>query len=181
MKCITKSECSEWLQQHGIVENPYGSRKKFSDKYLQFTTPDSAYSSMHLMRCLIGNHSRYDGDLEFFEGLLGEFEGALLVIEDWEAYPPDMMGIFTSLRHGHNDQRPLIDAPCHLFDVNEDAELVGQCSLILMYGWTAYLYLASDKATLLFWEGELVDFWTRDASIYREVKSIIQKLELRLT
>ncbi|TAL30015.1 MAG: hypothetical protein EPN97_13005 [Alphaproteobacteria bacterium] len=181
MKCLTKSECSDWLHQHSIVEEPYGSGKKISGSYLQFTAPDSAQASMHLMRCLIGNHSRHEGDLECFDGILGKFEGALLLLNDWQTYPPDMYSIVMSLRHSHEEQRSLVDAPGHLFDANEDADLIGQCNLILMYNWTAYLYLASAKATFLFWEGELIDFWTHDMEIYQKVKSLIQELKLRLT
>jgi hypothetical protein len=58
---------------------------------------------------------------------------------------------------------------------------IAHCYLAVMFGWTAYLYLPSKAATVLFWEGELVDFWSADEQLIQAVRATIQTYELRIT
>jgi hypothetical protein len=80
-------------------------------------------------------------------------------------YQPDEMALFDSLRRGHGEHRALIDAPGHLFPAAEQAEAVAHCYLAVIFGWSAYLYLPSGAATVLFWEGDLVDFSSDDENL----------------
>lgn len=181
MKCLTAIECSNWLDLHGIVEAPYQATRKSSARYFQFRSPTESRVAMNLVRRLIGNQGESVNELGRFEGALGKFEGGLIAFKDWETYPPDMLRLITSIRQSHGEQRWLIDAPGHLFEAEEDADVISQCYLIIMFGWTAYLYLASKKAILLFWEGDLVDFWSPDEALFEEVKSLIKEEKLHIT
>ena len=151
MRCLTKEECSEWLRQHNILESPYRN-KETTDAYFQFKSPKASNEQMYLMRRLIGHRPKEDNGQEI-GSILGEFEGALLVFLDWSCYSTDEMTLMTTLRSAHGEKRWLINAPGHLFSKDEDADLIGQSYLTLMFGWTAYLYLASKKLLCFFGKG----------------------------
>ena len=169
MKCFTENECSEWLRERAIVEKPYSRNKSEEnrDYYFQFEPP---VKTRHLVA--------------FTQNLFlafGEFPGALLVFNDWNTYPPNAMAVIDSLRRGHGDLRPLIEAPGHWFAASEQAEAIGHSYLAVTFGWSAYLYLATGKATVLFWEGDLVDFWSADRTLVESVGTLIQNYGLRRT
>jgi hypothetical protein len=166
MKCFTPSECSEWLRKLEIVEAPYSLDNSAEAYAFQFEPPSKPGRLTAFMRAL------FDA--------FGEFPGALLVFDDWSLYHPDEMAIIESLRRGHGEHRHLIDAPGHLFTSVEVAEAIGHCYLALMYGWSAYLYILSGAATVLFWEGDLVDIWSADEKVRHPVRAVIQTYELRL-
>jgi hypothetical protein len=180
MKCLTVTECSDWLSRHGIAEEPYGRKSKSLDHCFQFEPPTDAAGIMSLVRCLIGNQGKLSNEWEEFGGILGKFEGGLIIFEDWETYPPDMICLITSIRQAHGEKRGLSDAPGHLFEGDEDADVISQCYLIIMFGWTAYLCLALKRATLLFWEGDLIDFWSADEDLLDAVKLSVQKNKTEL-
>jgi hypothetical protein len=114
-------------------------------------------------------------------GEFSPFSRALVVFTDWPLYQPDEMALIDSLRRGHGEQRRLIDAPGHCFGLAEEAECIGHCYLAVTFGWSAYLYISSGAATVHFWEGDLVDFWSLDESLTQKVLSIVHSYELRVT
>lgn len=75
----------------------------------------------------------------------------------------------------------MIDAPGHLFMLKEEAEAIAHCYMALTFQWDAYLYLESGAATALFWEGDLIDFWSCEAELTTAVLEIVQNYRLRIT
>jgi hypothetical protein len=167
MKCFTSSEGSEWLRERAITEAPYSQDDPAEAYCFQFEPRTRPSRLTALMRALFDT--------------FGEFPGALLVFNDWPLYQPDEMALMDSLRRGHGEHRSLIDAPGHLFTPTEQAEAIGHSYLAVVFGWSAYLYLASGAATVLLWEGDLVDFWSKDERMIQRVRAVIQTYELRLT
>jgi hypothetical protein len=105
----------------------------------------------------------------------------LLVFNDWALYHSDEMAIVDCVRRGFSEQRPLIDAPGHFFGPTEEALAIGHSHLAVTFGWSAYLYLASGAASVLLWEGDLVDVWSPDESVTQRVLGVVQSYELRVT
>lgn len=167
MKCLTPKECSDWLRERDIFEAPYSQEAAADDFCFQFEPPTKPSRLTAFTRRLFGT--------------FGEFSGALVVFTDWALYQPDEMALVDSLRRGHGERRDLIDAPGHLFTSAELAEAIAHCYVAVMFGWSAYLYLPSGAATIYFWEGDLVDFWSADESLIKAVREIIQTYELRIT
>jgi hypothetical protein len=167
MKCLTPGECSEWLRERGIIESPYSRDEPVEGHCFQFEPPEKPSRLTAFTRALVGAFS--------------EFPGALVVFTDWSLYCPDEMALVASLRRGHGENRWLIDAPGHLFAPTEEAEAIGHCYLALTFGWSAYLYLASGAATVHFWEGDLIDFWSPDQSLTQKVLEVVHSYELRVT
>ena len=161
MQCFTPTECSEWLRQRDIAEAPHGAPVS------QFGLPKEAGRIIAFTRSLF---------LAF-----GDFPGGLLVFTDWALYKPDEMTLIDSLRRGHGERRPLIEAPGHVFTPAEVSEAIGQSYLPIIFAWSSYMYLASGLATVYFWEGDLVDFWTSDSGTTKKVEDVVKQYGLRVT
>jgi len=164
MRCLTASECSEWLQQRSIVELPYSTnRQRIS---FQFEPPRNPRQLTAFVRGL------FDA--------FGEFPGALLQFTDWTTSNPDELATFGALRRSHGEQRWLIDAPGHLFSPSEAAEAIGHCYLAASYDWSFYVYLASGAATIYFWEGDLIDYFGVDAALTKKICELVNQFKLRV-
>lgn len=149
MKTLTEDECSRWLVNHQIEEDPYGRLPYQAPWCNQFPIDTRPSRSSHICRRIV----------EIAE----PFSKALLHITDWSLYQPDEMAVVSALRAAHDEQRWLINSPGHLFDASERDLLIGILSLVVFYGWTAYLYF-DHRTTFLCWEGELLDLWTFEQS-----------------
>ena len=79
MKCLTPSECSEWLRERNIIESPYSRDEAVEDYCFQFEPPVKPGRLTAFTRALVG--------------AFGEFPGALLVFTDWSLYRPDEMAL----------------------------------------------------------------------------------------
>jgi len=129
VKCITSSDCGEWLRAYDIealTEN--GSPCVIGDYEIFFSAPTLSRRQQNLSRDL--------------SAWIGEFETALLWFSDWPFYKPDEMAMISRLREAHGERRGLIDAPGHLFDFGECDELVGWVWLAMAFGWDGYLFTA---------------------------------------
>jgi hypothetical protein len=164
MHCFTPTECSKWLQEHSIFESPYGNR--FQEMRFQIEPPRNPRSLIQFTRGLFDT--------------FGEFPGALLQFIDWNTHNADETAMIDSLRRGHGEKRWLIDAPGHLFASHEIAEAIGHCYLTTIFDWSAYLYPASGIATVYFWEGDLIDFWSNDDLFTRKIEDLVKNYDLRV-
>jgi hypothetical protein len=51
-----------------------------------------------------------------------------------------------------------------------------------MFDWSAYLYLPPPtSATVLLWEGDLIDVWVDNDDITTGIREVLTKFELRVT
>jgi hypothetical protein len=127
MKCLTNSECLEWLEAHAIdAATAEGWPEMVGDYDVKFAAPREARAQGLLARDLVA--------------WIGEFETTLFWLTDWPFYKPDEMAIISGLRRAHGEQRRLIDAPGHLFEVSERDELTGWVALMMGFGWDGYLF-----------------------------------------
>lgn len=165
MICLTREQCSEWLSQRRIVEAPYGRKLVQGAMYVQFAPADRHGSSAFLKSLL---------------DALGPFPGALLHMTDWLWDPEREPDPTASLREAHCEHRPTDDAPGFVFDRSEFAGAVDLGGLVIQRGWTCYLYLESNVATLLLWEGDLIDFWSKDKIASARLRSVVQRSGARI-
>src|SRR6218665_2176554 len=104
MHCLTESEISHWLQQHGIVEDPYNAPET-TDLYIQFYKPESNLTT--------------DAFLRIYGELIFENTGTVVHITDWGLYTESEMIAIMGIRSQHSEERRLIDAPGHLLESSE--------------------------------------------------------------
>jgi hypothetical protein len=50
------------------------------------------------------------------------------------------MAIVDGLRRGHGDRRRVLEAPGHVFESGEKAEVTGWLALLLAFGWDAHFH-----------------------------------------
>jgi hypothetical protein len=165
VNCFTSNQCSEWLKQRGIAEAPYGVKVPRGTHYLQFAPPKS---------------DECDAFVASILAALGPFSGALLQLTDWIYDPEYEADPTAALRLMHGERRSLIDVPGFLFDPNEMPEAIGLGSLVLKRGWTGYIYLESKAATLLLWDGDLIDFWSKEKGIAEQLRATLLQSKARV-
>jgi hypothetical protein len=165
MKCLTVPEGYEWLNNHRITPTPYGMRHIPKEvRYMQFAPISSCNPDF----------------VDKLFGAFGVFQGGLLNLEDWSWQSDIEVDPTAKIRNAHDERRPVIDAPGRLFEAGEAALAIELSSLVVSRGWTAYLYLALNDATVLFWEGELIDFYGYDRNVTYRVRIMIAQNRLRV-
>ena len=157
MTMLTDTVCAEWLTTRGIAEAPH-SRAGAALPHAKVRLPAKPLRQAAISRQLVATCE--------------PFECALLQFTDWPFYKADEMAVLCGLRSLHGDSRPLIESPGHLFAAAERDLLIGMLSLAIYYGYSAYLYF-DHGATVLCWEGDILDFWCSDESRASEAAHLL--------
>lgn len=165
MKCLTENEISQWLDQRGIVGDPYV--KSHSAVYLQFDAPKK--------------HQAIEAFIRRYYDLIVRSTDTLLHITDWGLYTKSEMIPVMGIRSLHSEARLLIDAPGHLLDSAEAETAISLMALTTSFAWSSYLYCPTNRSTLYNWEGDIFDFWTDDPSQMAILKGILQDFDLQET
>ena len=167
MRCLTKDECSAWLKEQGITEEPYEAEKCPTKFASQIDVPSKPIGLSKLIRFLLVHCPR-------------TFNGALLVARDWPFYTPDEMLVVDALRRCHGESRHLIEAPGHLFGKDEIHECAALANLVMTFGWSAYVYEINDGTTYNLWEGDLIDYWSDNSDVADHVTKALKVFGLNL-
>ena len=165
MDCLTELETSDWLRTNCVTANTYDSSER-PRWYVQFRAPrvDAAHVAIaNLLREMSPGNA-----------------GVLIHVTDWSLYTPEQMLKFDSMRPSI-ETRPLIESAGHRFATNEQEDAVNLFAMATEFGWSSYLYLPDDVATLYNWEGDLFDFWSRDKFRLTAIIKIVGELELEIT
>jgi hypothetical protein len=161
MKTLARGECTAWLRERGVHEDPYNVRCSASF-YEQVSLPAEPLRKRAVVQQLLS--------------ACGCDEPVLLVFTYWEPWG-DAMAVLGGVRSRSGDDRPLIESPGHVFGAEERALLLGLFSVAMFYGFSVYLYLP-DGTTLLGWEGEMLDMWTSDEGRFNDAQVLFNKLGL---
>jgi hypothetical protein len=168
MQCLTPSESAEWLRSHRINGlSDGGGPCVFGDYEVFAASPRDARIQQFLARDLVT--------------WLGEFESALFWLTDWPFYEPYELTLISSLRKGHGEHRPLIEAPGHVFAESERDELIGWVSLMMCFGWDGYLFTSPFQGSLFQTSHEdFVWLWSSVAGRFAEAQRIIRGYDLTI-
>jgi hypothetical protein len=168
MKCLTNKECLEWLESHRIDAVSAESWPVVVGDYeVYFAAPNKARDQGQIACDLVT--------------WLGEFETGLLWLSDWPFYRPHEMAITLGLRHAHGEHRQIIEAPGHVFEFKERAELVGWVSLMMGFGWDGHLFISPFCGSMFQTSHE--DFvWvaTTDPQKFRDAREFVHKYEVEI-
>ncbi len=166
MRCLTHSECSEWLVSRSIAEDPYRSGSSVG-YYLQFYAP--------------AHHSQVDAFARScFERVIPD-ETFLIQVTDWSLYRESEMIPILGIRRNSGECRPLIESPGHLLESSERELGVALFGLPASFGWSSYVYGFPSGSTIYNWEGEIYDFWTDSRAVFNAMKIILQEFDLNQT
>ena len=161
MRCLTDSECIDWIKAQSMVVSPYDDWEDHpvmkAGHYHQFGILNSAF----LAERLVASASPFK-------------EALLWIIDDgWDITPID--ALINALRRSHGENRPLGLVTGYLYDAAEGDEMAGLFFLTIEHGMSAYLYISGPNATFFNWEGTLIDAWTNSPDQTQEVQMIADR------
>ena len=167
MRCLTIPETQEWLAARGVAPEPYHRRPVPSAPYYtQFYTP-----KFSVMR----------GFVDWLTLNYWDKGEALIHAWDWSSYQPPEMVLVDALRFTHGIQRPLVEAPAHVFGAEEKDQFIALCILTIAFEWQSYIYFPHGKVTLFNYNGEILDFWAGQESRFRDLKAILSDYRIEYT
>ncbi len=165
MNFITKAECCDWCKQRGLEvdDDRRGIRNTFAHSMTTRIPPESRRHAI-LSRYLIH--------------VLPQWDNCLLWVTTWGVWPTEENEpIYNHLRSGYGDNRPLIEAPGHLFDQSEKEDAVGFLRLVFTYGRDAYL-IPSNSTTMVFVShDEYVDVFVGDKQRLKDIEDGLLDLD----
>jgi|SRR5579864_1323536 hypothetical protein len=83
-----------------------------------------------------------------FRAFSEDTNGWLLWVLEWGAWPDEEYPeLWREIREHHGERRPIIEAPGHLFEQQEQELARGMTRLAMLFGWTAFLI--PDPASLV--------------------------------
>jgi hypothetical protein len=93
----------------------------------------------------------------------------LLVLEEHPLTHEKRQTDLAHLRRSFGETRAVDDAPGHMLRRHDGETLTRLLELCIGRGswWSAYLYLAPTRTTMLVWESSIVDLWSDRHSDYR--------------
>jgi hypothetical protein len=162
---LNAAQCSAWLKHRAIHEAPYGSKVTTRARYLQFAPP---------------NRRDCRAFVAALFGTAGDFSGALLQLTDWVWDPEHEPDPTAAFRESSGESKALIELPGFQLDRTELPLAIDLGALVVTRGWTGYVYLESRAATFLLWEGDLIDFWTKEKGVVERLRGVLQETGARV-
>jgi len=127
MRCLGKIDSKRWCEAHYSADDLRHSAA-FGQKY-SVRAPISGmnWSWLHWFGGFLASN-------------LEPFEECLLLVTQWGVWPSsENLHLFHRMRESYGENRPIEDAPGHLFMKHERADLVTFIELALLSGWDFYL------------------------------------------
>lgn len=168
MQFLSHEKCDAWLATRGVFAHPYGTPLLPGVCYTQFMVPKPRPSGRKLM----------DGILS----AIRPRSATLFRVEDWSRFEEEF-GNEELARLGGAFPEALITWEARVgvvFEEIEAEQLSACCAQVIDQGMSAYLYIPR-VATLLLWEGDLVDFWSEERAVARSFMAWVQKEGLAVT
>lgn len=154
VRFLTRAESIEWLAGRGLREVP--ATDEPGNSYFQFDLQPLPVRLSDLIGSLMED--------------LGEFEGGLLLLNDWiwdDEYEGDPTAPY---REVQREVRPLNEAPGLLLDKSARQDAVALLTLLVERKWTGQFYFASGATTLRIVEGDRVHVYTVNQETERLVR-----------
>jgi hypothetical protein len=151
MRALTSKECKSWVEAQGLTYMPYKREVPLAG---QFSVEDTSEGRAAAVRAVLSVCERASQILIVVEA------HALNRAADRQA--------LDAIRASVGEDRSIDNAPGLLLRREDTATLTELVQLCVGKGcwWSAYLYLAPIKVTLLLWESDIVDLWSERRSDY---------------
>lgn len=167
MHLLETTQQARWLAERNLPVEPYEKGSYDLEFYLQFHVPKS-----------------FRGIEYFTKGVIecaGKGGQLLVTVTDTVMAEPFETRLFERLRTPNMESKRLIDQPAHLFDHEEDEDVIAMFSLTVALEWKAYLHFPASRSVLYNWEGEIFDFWSADYEVFKNLSQLVQAFELKKT
>ena len=125
MRCLTTIESEEWLSGHGWPVNP----AKSNEEVFGITAE------------IPKSFTRIFWFSEFLSRSFISFDSCLLWVTTWGIWPSnENLHLFYKLREAYGEKRLIGEAPSHLFQKYERADLATFAQLAILSGWDFHLH-----------------------------------------
>lgn len=164
MKVLTKSECNAWLASHNIE----------SEGDERLALPPQGYSKWFETP----QTSRFQ--LVLAHGLAAWFNypKAFFWMSTWPHYETQEMELFLQWRQNHGDESVLIEAPGHLFNIEDKASawVMGELLLFAMaFNWEGYLLQPEQRSVI--WIGDdIIGIITQEQNKDKDLQELLDAL-----
>jgi hypothetical protein len=154
IRFLTRAQSVDWLEKHGLQEVPATG------------TPGTSHFEFELQPIPV----RLSDLLGSLMEDLGEFEGGLLLLNDW-IWDDDYEGDPTApYREALNEPRPLNEVPGLLLDESARQDAVALLTLLVERRWSGQFYAPSGATVLRIVEGDCVHVHTANPDAERLVR-----------
>jgi hypothetical protein len=157
MQILNNEEAAKWCTEHGFElinrRGPHWTDSRISN-CLKFLTAHNHSVAEALTRHVVSDSA---------------FDCAIVWLRDWPLYRPDEMAVLNRFRQSTGDERPVIDAPAHVFSADEVNDCVGLFNLCTHYYFDAFLYVPTC---------ELLAYTSHDGIQYISALSATRRAEL---
>lgn len=125
MQCLTTSESNEWISGHGWPVNPAKPEKDI----------------FSITAKIPNNFTRIFWFSDFLSKSFVSFDTCLLQVTTWGVWPSsENLHLFYRLRETYGERRLLDEAPGHLFQKYEQADLATFIQVSILFGWDFHLH-----------------------------------------
>jgi hypothetical protein len=85
------------------------------------------------------------------------------------------LDLFYGYRRSFGENRPLIEAPVHVFERTEDEAFVSILCMALYFGWDAWVFDTEGKALVIISHDEWLEVRTNDEETRKEFATELEK------
>ena len=164
MRILSLTEHAAWMAAHKLPAKPYEHGGEAFESFLQFHAPKTFRSIECFTEALLD-----------YAGTGGE--AMVTIVDTVNPYDYEER-LFNRLRFPGGEPKSIPEAPAHLFDANELADLIPIFSLTVGWQWQAYLHMPRSRTVLHNWEGELFDLWTDDRAVLTGLRGMLETFGL---
>jgi len=145
MKTLTKKEIVEWCRRNSIPFDDLG-RPKFIRETEEFKIPVDTGQRVALVK-------------SHFQTIFKGEDEILIWFTEWSVWPSsERMHIFDRFRLSYGENRPLIEAPGHIFNQEEAEDTLSFITLGVLFLWDCYVLNRT---------GTKILFYSHDESGYK--------------
>lgn len=136
---------------------------------------------MGLSATLPGSFTRIFGFSGFLTNSLESFDSCLLHVTTWGVWSSsENLHLFYKLRESYGERRLLYEAPGHLFQKFEVADLTSFIYLAILFGWDFHLHPSPSYVRSFVSHDEWFEFSSVDEQNLAEIKQSLKRSEIPL-
>ena len=162
MKYLSPLEATDWLRLRGMIEAPYAI-KPSPLPWKQYPAPAAPAPVNALIKRVVDSKP----------ALLVFVDWLFRPPEEWQFYKPHQIGFVEAMHDLAAQHTDFSKGLALVYDATECEDLTSHLDISLELGWSVYLYSETAGATMLFWEGDLIDVWSRSRTIFAEADRLL--------
>ena len=166
MRVQSREACSSWIAAHGLIESPYGRTDlPLGVSYTRAVAPEPRTAARPVLSAALAENAQGP---------------ALVVVCDWSRHSESALPV--ALQALGDELHPgTFEGAGMEFGTQESSCLLETIAYVFEAGMSAYLYLPGPDATVLLWEGEYMELWTRNPTTVTTARKTYAECGLQIS